>query len=200
MRFRLLAALLAGACLGTIGLIAEAQETSLGDVARAARKNKPAANTATKVYDNDTLPSSPKVSVAESDKASAATDKSTADAKTEAKDVSAAENAPRASVQEEVRASLAVQKRKVADLEMELNQLERDNRVAKGVEDSDKTRRKPICWVGFGALCADPASQMDPKYVAYVKQRDAKKAELDSAVKKLDEMQKDARVIGTTPN
>ena len=41
---------------------------------------------------------------------------------------------------------------------------------------------------------------MDPKYVAYAKQRDARKAELDAAVKKLEEMQKDARVIGTTPN
>ena len=205
MGTRLHAALLVGVCCLAIGL--RGQETSVAEAAHAASKANSAANPSGKVYDNDNLPTSSTVSTVGNAPA-ALSDKAKADEREPTTGTTKAPAGTRQSREqrvEEARAAVATQKQKIADLEVELNRLDRDNQVLKAEHESNKSFDAiPICgwgW-GLGVTCRpQEPTEREKKYREYVAQRDSKKAELDIEMKQLDiernrleEIEKEIRV------
>jgi hypothetical protein len=179
--------------------VASAQSSStpsLGDAARAARKNKADASPATRHYDNDNLPVNDTLSVvgpepvAAKDPAVLAKDKGAASATDKDKDkdkkpadptVAAAERQKSA---DEMKKKLAEQQQKIDALnhEISLDQREDRLRAAAFYSDAGTQLRNSAEW---------QKEQTQSKNDA-----DAKQKALDAAKQQYDEMQEQARKAG----
>ena len=170
--------------------------TSLGDAARAARKNKTDASPATRHYDNDNLPVNDTLSivgpepVAPKDPAVLAKDKGAASATDKDKDkdkkpadptVAAAERQKSA---DDMKKKLAEQQQKIDALnhEISLDQREDRLRAAAFYSDAGTQLRNSAEW---------QKEQTQSKNDA-----DAKQKALDAAKQQYDEMQEQARKAG----
>lgn len=183
-RHQLVAAFIAGLFLMT-GLLVQAQEKSLADIARETKAKKAAAKA--KVYDDDSLPKS---SAAGGASAPAESAKAGAKSTTMAADSATPPPASNGNTPDELRAAIYAQKKRVADLEDEVNRLERDNRTLVAQDDADRNRRPTTC--GAGTFCME-TGETAGKRKDYDKLHDAKQAELAAARKKLDDLQQEAR-------
>lgn len=172
---------------------AVAQQKSLGEAARQARKNKPAEPT-TKVITNDDIaspPSKPADSPAQSSTATAsnaastaASEKSATDSKSDAKpNLSAGEQT---TVDKEWQDKVAAQKDQISLLERELDVLQRENKLRAATFYGDAGNR----------LRDEKKYAEDDR--KYRDQIDAKQKELDAAKAKLDQIRDDARKAGAS--
>src|SRR5271167_260414 len=98
-------------------LASGASAQSLGDYARAARKNKPQSETAARIYDNDNLPTNQQVSVVGPEAAPAAKD-GQGTAKAEVRDPKIAE-AERKQAADDMQKKMDAQKEKIGALSHE---------------------------------------------------------------------------------
>ena len=199
-RLQVIIAFIAG--LFVLGLLVEAQEKSLADIARESKAKKASAKTPAKVYTDDNLPksstaaSSGNSTPSESAKAD---EKNTTAAADASKPMPANENNP-----EEWRTAIYKQKKTIADLEADVNRLERDNRTFVAENDSDKAKNLPrmSCssmpgtYSGYGCTSIEDGSPSALKRKEYDKQHDAKQADLAAARKRLDDLQQEARKRG----
>lgn len=151
---------------------------SLGDYARAVRKNKAETNSSARHYDNDTLPTNDTLSVVGPPPAAVAK----AGQKAAAVGSSAA-TAERQNTAKEWNEKIAQQKAKIDSLnhEIDLDQRELHLRVASQYSDSS-------------------ASALAIHEAQYRSDIDAKQKALDAARQQLDEMQEQARKAGVTEN
>lgn len=168
----------------TIGIlfllaVGVASAQSLGDYARAARKNKTETSAPSHHYDNDNLPSSEGLSVVGPPPA--------ADAKSEAAatatDLSAAAT-ERQKTAEDWKQKISAQQRKIDSLnhELDLDQRELRLRVASVFADPSIPLRNPAEWQG-----------QDAKLRADI---DTKQQAIDSARQQLDNLQDQAHKAG----
>ena len=174
-----------------IGSSAVGQQ-SLGDVARKARKNKPAEPT-TNVITNDTLgvPTKPVDDSASTGTASDS-EKPVADSKADAKD----KNKPaekksgddQAKIDKEWGDKISAQKDSIALLERELDVLQRENKL-----------RAATFYADAGNRLRDEKKYADDDR-KYRDQIDAKQKAIDDAKSKLDQMRDDARKAGASPS
>lgn len=158
--------------------VANAQ--SLGDYARAVRKNKPETATASRHFDNDNLPSDQPLSVV-GPPADAATNASApAAAAAAAPDTTAAD---RQKAADDWKQRIDKQKEKIAELahEVDLDQRELRLRAAAQTSDPGVTARNV---------------QFVKDEVQYKSDMDAKQKELESARQQLDELQDQAHKAG----
>ena len=186
-------ALLAGIGLLASGAIAQSPEPPLADAARAARKHKPSAHADAKVYDNDNLPKESTVSVGSGEAFQSSSSPPPA-----GDDVAAQARAE----QKEWRARIVAQERVIAELQDELNRLQRDSQTIRvEFEDSMTGKPKPK-YLNFGCnpngwgSCSDYyeiETERSRQYKQYVEQRDAKKAELQAAQEELEQIKEEAR-------
>ena len=172
--------------------------TSLGDAARAARKNKTDASPATRHYDNDNLPVNDTLSivgpepVAPKDPAVLAKDKGAASATDKDKDKKPADPtvaaAERQKSADEMKKKLAEQQQKIDALnhEISLDQREDRLRAAAFYSDAGTQLRNSAEW---------QKEQTQSKNDA-----DAKQKALDAAKQQYDEMQEQARKAGIKQN
>lgn len=190
----LTAALLAGICLLAGGALAQSPDPSLADAARTARKSKAPAHADTKVYDNDTLPKESTVSVV----GSGETSETSGSPPPAGDDVAAQARAE----QKEWRAKIVAQERTIAELQDELNRLERDSRTIRAEFEDTMTGKPRPKYLNFGCnpdgwgTCSEYyeiETERSRQYKQYVEQRDAKKAELQAAQEKLEQIKEEAR-------
>ena len=181
--------------LGLILIIASSAvgQQSLGDVARKARKNKPAEPT-TNVITNDTLgvPTKP---VDDSASAGTASDSekpgdSKADDKDKNKDKAAEKKSgdDQAKIDKEWGDKISAQKDSIALLERELDVLQRENKL-----------RAATFYADAGNRLRDEKKYADDDR-KYRDQIDAKQKAIDDAKSKLDQMRDDARKAGASPS
>lgn len=173
---------------------AQSSAPSLGDAARAARKNKTDASPATRHYDNDNLPVNDTLSivgpepVAAKDPAVLAKDKGAASATDKDKDKKPADPtvaaAERQKSADEMKKKLAEQQQKIDALnhEISLDQREDRLRAAAFYSDAGTQLRNSAQW---------QKEQADSKNDA-----DAKQKALDAARQQYEEMQEQARKAG----
>jgi hypothetical protein len=164
--------LLAIVGLGTSGAAAQ----SLGDYARAVRKNKPESNSATRHYDNDNLPTDQTLSVVGPPPSS---DAGNAKAPTDL----AKAAAERKKTSEEWQKKLDQQKAKIDSLNHELDLDQRELRLR------------------TAAVTADPGialrnAQWNEDEAKYRSDIEAKQKALDAARQELDDMQEQAHKAG----
>jgi hypothetical protein len=155
---------------------------SLGDYARAARKNKPQSDTATRHYDNDNLPTNQQVSVVGAQAEPAAKGgQSTANA--QAPDPKAAD-AERKQAADDMQKKLDAQREKINALshELELDQREYRLRAAAFYGDAGAQLRNSAQW-----------SKDDAQYKADM---DSKQKAVDAAKQQLTDLQEQARKAG----
>jgi hypothetical protein len=154
---------------------------SLGDYAREIKKNKADTGTATKVYDNDNIPTDSTLSVvgpAPADEASkAAADKAAETAATDAK-------AEQQKANDALQKGMEEQKQKIDALNKELDLLQREYRLQAATFYADAGNR------------LRDSAQWDKDQANYKSEIDAKQKEIEAARGKLDEMQEDARKAG----
>jgi hypothetical protein len=160
---------------------------SLGDYARAARKNKPEPNSATRHYDNDNLPTDQTISVVGPPPADAK-----ADAKTDANDADAnsaksATAADRQKAADEMKDKLAKQKEKIDALNKELEGEQREVRL-----------RTAAAVLGDPNALSRNGTQPDKDTAQYKSDLEAKQKAIDDARQQLDELQEQARKSGIT--
>lgn len=159
--------------------IASAQ--SLGDYARNAKKNKADTGTASKVYDNDNLPTDGTLSVvgpAPTDAATAAAADKTAQA------TAADKKAEQQKANDKLQKGLDEQKQKIDALNKELDLLQREYRLQAAAFYADAGNR------------LRDSSQWDKDEANYKSEIDAKQKAISDAQQKLTEMQEDARKAG----
>lgn len=204
MKRLLFLVMLMGIAIAAVGAAAQAQNSSLGDYARAVKKTKPESRKASKTYDNDNLPNKSKLSVVGAAPTEAAADKdnkdqdkdSTATKDPDHKDDSskAAENSSevkagqssedRKKAIDDWKQKIDDQKGKVDLLSRELDVLQRERQV-KQADFNSSTARTIQNPRGF--------DEEDAKY----KQQIADKQKiLDDAKGKLNELQEQARKDG----
>jgi hypothetical protein len=161
--------------LGASGAVGQ----SLGDAARAARKNKPESTSATRHYDNDNLPTNDGLSVVGPPPGG---DASSAAPKT------AAANSPadHQKAADEWKDKLDKQREKIESLnhELDLEQREYRLRAAAMYADAGNRLRNAVQW-----------DKDDAQYKSDV---DGKQKALEAARQELSEMQEQARKAGLT--
>lgn len=169
--------------LGTLLLLAVggAAAQSLGDYARAARKNKPESNAASRHYDNDNLPSDQAVSVVGP---APAADANAAQAANAPGADPAAAAAERQKAADEWKEKFDKQKAKIDALNHELDVDQRELRLRAILAASDSSPRvsNPAKWDKDEEKCKSEV--------------EAKQKDLDAARQELDEMQDQARKAG----
>ena len=180
MKYTKLMAIFTLVLLGVSGAAAQ----SLGDYARAIRKDKADTSSTSRHYDNDNLPTNDALSVVgpapEGDakagqKSAAAVDSSTAAA--------AAAAAARQKTAKEWNEKIAKQKEKIDSLNHELDLEQRELRLRMAAVYSDSST---------GALAIHEAQ--------FRSEMDAKQKALDAARQQLDEIQEQARKAGVAQN
>jgi len=201
---------LAAVLIGLAGTLASAQSSdSLGDYARAARKDK---KTTAKQFDNDNLPKEEKLSVVgqapASDDADAKTDDKTTDAtqdsnapKSEAQSAAqsgdaaqkpAADSddreAQKKKMNEEWKNKISAQKDKIDLLNRELDVLQREYRLRAAAFYADAGNR------------IRNAGSWDQEDAKYKQQIDDKQKAVDAAKQQLDDMSEQARKAGVPAN
>jgi len=179
-------------------LFSQTQEQPLGDVARLARRQKPAPTPGERVYDNDNLPGKGVVNTvgASADDAAKPADQSQANQdQANSSDANKDKNAnqdktatPSADehkkMNDEWSGKIAQQKEEVSRLERELNVLQRESQIHAAVNAADIGTR-----LGNNAKYAEQERQ-------YQEQIAAKQKALDDAKQKLADMQEEARKSG----
>jgi len=168
--------------LGVSGAAAQ----SLGDYARAIRKNKADTSSTSRHYDNDNLPTNEALSVvgpppegdAKARQKSAAVDSSTAPATAAA---------ARQKTTKEWNEKIAKQKEKIDSLNHELDLDQRELRVRAAAAYSDPT-------------ISARSTQWNKDDAQYRSDVDAKRKALDAARQQLDEIQEQARKAGVAEN
>ncbi len=167
--------------IGTLLLlgVSGAAAQSLGDYARAVRKNKVEPSATSRHYDNDNLPTTDKLSVvgpaADSDAAP------TAKAGTPDPAAAAAE---RQKAADDWKKKLDQQQQKIESLNHELDLDQREYRLRAAAEYSDAGNR------------LRNAAQWDKDDAHYKTDMDSKQKALDAAKQELDQMQEEARKAG----
>jgi hypothetical protein len=169
--------------IGTLLLLAAsgAAAQSLGDYARAARKNKPATTSTARYFDNDNLPANDAVSVV--GPAAPAADANAGQAASAPAADPSAEAAERQKAADAWKEKLAQQKAKVDALSHEIDIDQRELRLRTAAVNFDPNANvRNVQW---------------PKEEAqYRSDIDAKQKELDAARQELDEMQEQAHKAG----
>ena len=168
--------------IGSLLLLAVsgAAAQSLGDVAKAARKNKPATNSTSRHYDNDNLPTGGTLSVVGPPPTSDANAAQTANAPAAAPSANAAE---RQKAAEEWKEKLDQQKTKVDALNHELDIDQRELRLRTAAVNFDPdVQVRNLQW--------------QKEEVQYRNDLDAKQKALEAARQELDEMQDQAHKAG----
>jgi hypothetical protein len=178
--------------IGTLLLlgVSGAAAQSLGDYARAVRKNKPEPSSTTRHYDNDNLPTTDKLSVvgpasAADSSAAPGTENANADptAKAAASDPAKAD-AEKQKAADEWKNKLDKQQEKVDSLNHELDLDQREYRLRAAAEYSDAGNR------------LRNAAQWDKDDAQYKTDMAAKQKALDAAKQEFDQMQEEARKAG----
>ncbi len=164
--------------LGASGVSAQ----SLGDYARAVRKNKPQSETATRHYDNDNLPTNEKLSVVGPETAPAAKG-SQGPANSQGQDPKAAQ-AERQQAADDLQRKMDTQKAKIDALnhELELDQREYRLRAASFYGDAGNRLRNSAQW-----------SKDDGQYKSDMA---SKQKAIDAAKQELTDLQEQARKAG----
>jgi hypothetical protein len=158
-------------------------QQSLGELAREARKNKPAEPTS-KVITNEDLGAVTTSRTTEAEPTTA--NESSASNKTKpVKETSAADD--QAKLDKEWSARFAAQNEAITLMERELEVLQRENKI-----------RATTYYADAGSRLRDPAkyAEQDRKYRDQV---DAKQKQIDAAKAKLEQMKEDARKAGVSP-
>ena len=178
--------------IGTLLLlgVSGAAAQSLGDYARAVRKNKPEPTSTSRHFDNDNLPTTDKLSVvgpppAAEASAAPGTAKATADpaAKAAAVDPAKAE-AEKKKAADEWKKKLDKQQEKVDSLNHELDLDQREYRLRAAAQYSDAGNR------------LRNVAQWDKDDAQYKTDMDAKQKALNAAKQEFDQMQEEARKAG----
>jgi hypothetical protein len=156
-------------------------QQSLGELARAARKNKPAEPT-TKVITNEDLGV---VTTSRTTEAEPTKEDSESDKTKPAKETSAADD--QAKLDKEWSEKFAAQKDQIALMERELDVLQRENKI-----------RATTFYADAGSRLRDSGkyAEDDRKYRDQVA---AKQKDIDAAKTKLEQMREDARKAGVSP-
>jgi hypothetical protein len=161
----------------------------LGDVARMARRHKPAPTPGEKVYNNDNLPGKGVINtVGASGDAANASDQGTQDQANAGKDDKDKNGTPSADehkkTNDEWSGKISQQKQEISRLERELNVLQRESQIHAAVNYADMGTR-----LGNNAKYAEQDRQ-------YQEQIAGKQKALDDARQKLADMQEEARKAG----
>ena len=168
-------------------MFAQTDDKPLGDVARMARRHKPAPTPGEKVYDNDNLPGKAIVSTVGSDAAKAG-DQGTANSDNAADKDKDKNGTPSADEHKKTNdawaGKIGDQKQEISRLERELNVLQRESQIHAAVNAADMGSR-----LGNNAKYADEDKQ-------YQHQIADKQKALGEAKQKLDDMQEEARKAG----
>jgi hypothetical protein len=163
-------------------------QTSLGDVARLARRHKPAPAPGERVYDNDNLPGKAVISTvgpSSSDDATKPSDQAASDQSDADKDKSAVpSNDEQKKINGEWTGKIGQQKEEISRLERELNVLQRESQIHTAVNASDIGTR-----LGNNAKFAEQDRQ-------YQEQIAAKQKAVEDAKQKLADLQEEARKAG----
>jgi len=173
-------------------LFSQTQEQPLGDVARLARRQKPAPTPGERVYDNDNLPGKGVVNTvgASADDAAKPADQNQANGDQANSNDANKDKTATPSAEEHKKATdqwsgkIAQQKDEVSRLERELNVLQRESQIHAAVNSADMGTR-----LGNNAKYAEEERQ-------YQEQIAAKQKALDDAKQKLADMQEEARKSG----
>ncbi len=169
--------------IGTLLLlgVSGAAAQSLGDYARAVRKNKPEPSSTTRHYDNDNLPTSDKLSVVGPEPAA---DSNTAPAANAAAANPAAAAAERQKTANDWKQKLDAQQQKIESLnhDLDLDQREYRLRATEIYSDAGNRLRNSAQW--------------DKDDAHYKSDIDSKQKELDAAKQELDQIQEEARKAG----
>ena len=201
---------LAAVLIGLAGTLASAQSSdSLGDYARAARKDK---KTTAKQFDNDNLPKEEKLSVVgqapASDDADAKSDDKTADATQDA-------NAPKSEAQSAAQSGDAAQKPAADsdDREAQKKKMNEEwkNKISAQKDKIDLLNRELDVLQGeyrlrAAAFYADAGNRIrnagswDQEDAKYKQQIDDKQKAVDAAKQQLDDLSEQARKAGVPAN
>jgi len=171
-------------------VLAQAQEgPSLGELARQARRQKPAPAPGERVYDNENLPGKAVISTVGSADAAKPADQSQNQNQANSDDASKSKNAtPSAEdhkkANQEWSGKIGQQKEEISRLERELNVLQRESQIHAAVNYAD-----------VGSRLANNAkyAEQDRQYQDQIA---AKQKALDDARQKLADMQEEARKAG----
>ena len=156
---------------------------SLGDAARAARKNKPQSDTATRVYDNDNLPTTETLSVVGPDPSTQASSGQQATAQqSSAAEAASAEQRKKAA--DDIQAKLDAQKAKIDQIAHELDLDQREYRLKAAALYNDAGNR------------LRNAGEFDKEGAQYRADMDSKQKALDDAKAQLADLQEEARKAG----
>jgi hypothetical protein len=156
---------------------------SLGDAARAARKNKPQSDNATRVYDNDNLPTTETLSVVGPDPSAQASQQASAQQSSAATDAAAA-SAQRQKAADDVQVKLDAQKAKIDQLAHELDLDQREYRLKAAALYNDAGNR------------LRNAGEFDKEGAQYRADMESKQKALDDAKAQLSDIQEEARKAG----
>jgi hypothetical protein len=173
----------AGSASAQTSSASQSSTQSLGDAARAARKNKPQSDSATHVYDNDNLPTTESLSVVGPDP-SAQTSPAQATAQQSSAAADAAAAADRQKAADEVQAKLDAQKAKIDQIAHELDLDQREYRLKAAALYNDAGNR------------LRNANEFDKEGAQYRADMDAKKKALDDAKAQYADLQEQARKAG----
>jgi len=182
--------LLQGSILVLLPALARAQnEPSLGEIARQARRQKPAPAPGERVYDNENLPGKAVINTVGSADAAKPADQSPANGQASSDDANKDKNATLSAedhkkANEEWAGKIGQQKEEISRLERELNVLQRESQIHAAVNYADVGSR-----LGNNAKYAEQDRQ-------YQDQIAAKQKALDDAKQKLADMQEEARKAG----
>ena len=178
--------LLQGSILMLLPAPARAQnEPSLGEIARQARREKPAPAPGERVYDNENLPGKAVINTVGSADTAKPADQSQASSDDANKDKNATPSAEdHKKANEEWAGKIGQQKEEISRLERELNVLQRESQIHAAVNYADVGSR-----LGNNAKYAEQDRQ-------YQEQIAAKQKALDDARQKLADMQEEARKAG----
>jgi len=171
--------------------MAAAQSDSLGDYARAIRKDKPAAQV--KTFDNDNLPADDKLSVV-GPAAAAASGTETASTTTPDADAASASSPNKPPVTAQAQQQLNDDwKGKFAAQQDQINLLNRELTVAQ----KEYQLRAAAMYADAGSRLRD-AGEWDKQDAQYKSDIADKQKALDDAKQKLDDMQEEARKAGVS--
>jgi len=170
---------MAAAILILLGASA-ATAQSLGDAARAARKNKPQLTSTSRHFDNDNLPKDEHLSVVGPESTTAQTGATKADAK----DSKAAEAADRQKAAGELQTKIDDQKQKIEALNHELDLAQREYRLRAAALYSDAGNR------------LRNQAQWDKEDAQYQQEMADKQKAIEDAKQELEAAQEEARKAG----
>jgi hypothetical protein len=177
----------AGSVSAQTSSASQSSTQSLGDAARAARKKKPQSEPATRVYDNDNLPTTETLSVVGPDPTAQASTGQPAGQQATAQPSSAADAAAAAERQkaaDDLQAKLDAQKSKIDRIahELDLDQREYRLRAAAFYNDAGNRLRN--------------AGEWDKQGAEYRADMDSKQKALDDAKAQYTDLQEQARKAG----